>query len=52
MADVEQAVRTQLENLQEKTGKSLAELSAWLADPTEVDAELAGWIRAAFDAAG
>lgn len=31
MADVDQAIRTQLENIQKKTGRSIDELSAWLA---------------------
>jgi hypothetical protein len=38
MADLDKAVATQLANIEKRTGKSLA--------------ELLGWIRAAYDAAG
>lgn len=44
MRDPQQAMQTHLANIEKRTGKTIAE-------PREIDTELLGWLRAAYDAA-
>lgn len=51
MVDMDKAVQTQIANIQQKPG-GMCRYKVRLGSPDEVDAELVGWIRAAYDAAG